>query len=119
MKCNFCMEKIDYGLANNLTPGVDRDATPACVNTCQARALTFGDTEDPNSAISKLIVDRKAFQLQRELGTDPSVYYVDGKIGGKLSNKAPKEAMTGSHITHLSSVEARCQELFGKGKREQ
>jgi hypothetical protein len=43
---------------------------------------------------------------------------VDGKIGGK-DNKAPKEAMTGSHITHLSSVEARCQELFGKGKREQ
>ena len=118
MKCNFCMEKIDYGLTNNLTPGVDRDATPACVNTCQARALTFGDTEDPNSVISKLMADRKAFQLQRELGTDPSVYYVDGKVGGKLSNKAPKEAMTGSHITHLSSVEARCQELFGKGKKD-
>lgn len=117
MKCNFCMEKIDYGLSNGLTPGEDRDATPACVNTCQARALTFGDTDDPNSKISKLMVARKAFQLQKELGTDPSVYYVDGKIGGH-DNKAPKEAMTGSHMTHLSSVEARCQELFGKGKRE-
>ena len=116
MKCNFCMEKIDYGLANGLVPGEDRDATPACVNTCQARALTFGDIDDPNSKISKLIVERKAFQLQKELGTDPSVYYIDGKIGGAVSSKAPKEAMTGSHMPHLSSVEARCQELFGKGK---
>jgi phenylacetyl-CoA:acceptor oxidoreductase 27-kDa subunit len=111
MKCNFCMEKIDYGLAHNLKPGIDRDATPACVNTCQARALTFGDLDDPDSPISRLIVERKALQLQRELGTDPSVYYVDGKIGGK-DNKAPEHARTGYHIQHLSSVEARAKEVF-------
>jgi phenylacetyl-CoA:acceptor oxidoreductase subunit 1 len=116
MKCNFCMEKIDYGLANGLTPGVDRDATPACVNTCQARALTFGDIEDPDSPIAKLMVERKAFQLQKELGTDPSVYYVDGKIGGHESNKAPEHAQTGSHIAHLSSVEARSKEIFAGRK---
>ncbi len=33
-KCNFCMERIDAGLAKGLTPGIDREATPACVNTC-------------------------------------------------------------------------------------
>ena len=115
MKCNFCMERIDYGLANGLKPGVDREATPACVNTCQARALTFGDVDDPNSDVSILIRERNGFQLQAEYGTDPSVYYVDGKIGGK-SNIAPDWAQTGSHIKHLSSVEKRARELFGQKK---
>jgi phenylacetyl-CoA:acceptor oxidoreductase subunit 1 len=111
MKCNFCAEKIDYGLAHGLKPGIDRDASPACVNTCQARALTFGDLDDPESNVSKLIVEKKAFQLQKELGTDPSVYYIDGKIGGH-DNKCSVEEQTGGHIQQFSSVEARCQEIF-------
>jgi Fe-S-cluster-containing dehydrogenase component len=111
MKCNFCLERIDHGMKNNLKPGIDRDATPACVNTCQARALTFGDIDDPESNVSQLLRERKPIQLQRELGTDPSVYYVDGKIGGK-DNKAPLSAQTGSHIQHLSSLEARAREVF-------
>jgi len=81
-KCNFCMERIDAGLAKGLKPGVDREATPACVNTCQARALTFGDLDDPHSEVSTLIRDRKAFQLHPEYDTDPSIYYIDGRIGG-------------------------------------
>ncbi len=116
-KCNFCAEKIDYGLENGLKPGIDRDATPACVNTCQARALTFGDLNDPNSNVSRLIIQRHGKQLQAGLGTDPSVYYVDGKHGGN-DNKAPEHAMTGSHIQHLSSVEDRAKELFPWLKRD-
>jgi phenylacetyl-CoA:acceptor oxidoreductase subunit 1 len=57
-KCNFCMERIDAGLAQGLKPGIDRAATPACVNTCQSRALTFGDLDDPNSEVAKLIKDK-------------------------------------------------------------
>ena len=53
-KCNFCAERIDDGMSRGLTPGIDRDATPACVNTCQARALTFGDLDDPDSEVSRL-----------------------------------------------------------------
>lgn len=80
-KCNFCMERIDAGLAKGLMPGVDYEATPACVNACQARALTFGDLDDPDSEVSKLIKERGGFQLRTEYETDPSVYYIDGKIG--------------------------------------
>ena len=58
-KCDFCMERIDAGMAKGLVPGKDREATPACVNTCQARALTFGDLDDPNSEVSVLIKDKK------------------------------------------------------------
>jgi len=81
-KCNFCMERIDAGLAKGLKPGVDREATPACVNACQARALVFGDLDDPDSEVRRLIREKAAFQLHPEYDTDPSIYYVDGRIGG-------------------------------------
>jgi phenylacetyl-CoA:acceptor oxidoreductase subunit 1 len=80
-KCNFCAERIDAGLARGLQPGKDRDATPACVNTCPAQAMTFGDLDDPDSEISRLIREKRAFQLHPEYETNPSVYYIDGKIG--------------------------------------
>jgi phenylacetyl-CoA:acceptor oxidoreductase subunit 1 len=104
-KCNFCVERIDDGMSRGLQPGLDRDATPACVNTCQAYALTFGDLDDPDSNVSALIRKYGGFQLRAEYGTDPSVYYVDYKLGGAPSNVAPVEAQTGSHIQHLSSVD--------------
>jgi phenylacetyl-CoA:acceptor oxidoreductase subunit 1 len=113
-KCDFCMERIDAGLAKGLVPGKDREATPACVNTCQARALTFGDLDDPESEISKLIKEKNAFQLHPEYGTEPSVYYIDGKIGNAPSNIAPREEQTASHMQHLSSMEERAKQIFGK-----
>jgi phenylacetyl-CoA:acceptor oxidoreductase 27-kDa subunit len=76
-KCNFCMERIDAGLDQGLKPGKDREATPACVNTCQARAMTFGDLDDPDSEVRRLIRDHKGFQLHPEYDTDPSIYYID------------------------------------------
>jgi len=80
-KCNFCMERIDAGMKKGLKPGQDRDATPACVNMCPARALTFGDLDDPDSEVSKLIREKHGVQLHTEFETDPSVYYIDGKTG--------------------------------------
>ena len=38
-KCTFCVDRIDYGTENNLTPGVDPEATPARVNARIAQAL--------------------------------------------------------------------------------
>jgi len=76
VKCNFCAERIDEGLKEGLEPGIDREATPACVNACPAKARTFGDLDDPNSEVSKLIRDRKGYQLHPEFGTEPSVYYI-------------------------------------------
>lgn len=85
-KCNFCVERIDAGLAKGLKPGIDRDATPACVNTCVARALTFGDLDDPNSKVSRMIKAYNAFQLHPEYETDPSVFYIDHPIGSEFVN---------------------------------
>jgi phenylacetyl-CoA:acceptor oxidoreductase 27-kDa subunit len=76
VKCNFCAERIDAGLKKGLKPGVDREATPACVITCAPMARTFGDLDNPESQVSRYIKERKGFQLHPELGTEPSIYYV-------------------------------------------
>jgi len=77
VKCNFCVERIEEGMEKGLKPGMDRDATPACVNICPVGARTFGDLDDPQSNVSELIKRRKGTQFHVEFGTDPSVYYVD------------------------------------------
>ncbi len=75
-KCTFCVDRIDAGLERGLTPGVDPDATPACVNSCIAAALHFGDVEDPQSNVSKLLEENRNFRMHEELGTGPGFYYL-------------------------------------------
>lgn len=81
-KCTFCVDRIDYGMENNLTPGVDPEATPACVNACIAQALAFGDLDDPQSNVSKLLAENQSFRMHEELGTGPGFHYLwDRKDG--------------------------------------
>ncbi len=110
------MERIDAGLAKGLKPGIDREATPACVNICQARAMTFGDLEDPESEVSKLIKEKNGFQLHPEYGTDPSVYYIDPGLAKAPSNVAPPGSTTGSHIQYLSTMEENAKRIFTEEK---
>jgi phenylacetyl-CoA:acceptor oxidoreductase subunit 1 len=77
IKCNFCSERVDAGLKKGLTPGKDEDATPACVNICPVNARVFGDLDDSNSEINRLIMEKKGKQLRKEFGTEPAVYYID------------------------------------------
>ncbi|MFC1926625.1 4Fe-4S dicluster domain-containing protein [Chloroflexota bacterium] len=76
VKCNFCMERIDAGMEQGLKPGVDLEATPACVNACMTKARCFGDLDDPESEVSRLIRSYKGAPLHQEFGTEPSVYYL-------------------------------------------
>ncbi|NWG06678.1 MAG: 4Fe-4S dicluster domain-containing protein [Chloroflexi bacterium] len=80
-KCTFCIHRIDAGLEKGLVPGVDREATPACVNICPVGARTFGNLKDPNSKVSQLIASNPTLRLRDELGTETSVYYIPPKEG--------------------------------------
>jgi phenylacetyl-CoA:acceptor oxidoreductase subunit 1 len=75
-KCDFCADVIDEGIANGLTPGIDPEATPRCVNSCISGAMTFGDIDDPESNVSKLLQSTKHFRMKEEAGTDPGFYYI-------------------------------------------
>jgi phenylacetyl-CoA:acceptor oxidoreductase subunit 1 len=75
-KCTFCQERIDAGREQGLTPGVDPDATPACVNACIGGALVFGDRDDPDSNVSRLLGEHEHFRMHEELGTEPGIYYL-------------------------------------------
>lgn len=78
-KCAFCYQRIDRGLALGLVPGVDPDATPACVVACPTTARLFGDLNDPNSPVSIALRDNPSFRLREDLGTGPRVYYLPAK----------------------------------------
>ncbi len=79
-KCTFCVDRIDFGLENGLTPGIDAAATPACVNSCIADAMHFGDLDDPDSNVSLLLKEHKHFRMHEELGTGPGFHYLWDKV---------------------------------------
>ena len=80
-KCTFCVDRIDDGLARGLKPGVDPEATPACVNACIAKAMTFGDLDDPHSGVSRLLAESQHFRMQEELGNGPGFFYLWDQAG--------------------------------------
>ncbi len=75
-KCTFCIHRIDAGLARGQTPGVDQEATPACVVACPVNARHFGDLNDPESSVAQIIAQTATFRLREDLGTEASVFYI-------------------------------------------
>jgi Fe-S-cluster-containing dehydrogenase component len=63
-KCTFCNHRIDEGL------------DPACVAVCPTKCMYFGDLDDANSDISKILARRKFKALAPEAGTNPQIFYL-------------------------------------------
>jgi dimethyl sulfoxide reductase iron-sulfur subunit len=75
-KCIFCFHRIDQAIKEGKVVG--KDVVPACVEECPTKARTFGDLDDPNSEVSKLLATRSSFRLREELNTRPKVIYLQG-----------------------------------------
>lgn len=63
-KCNFCVDRTDNGLL------------PNCVEVCPAKARFFGNIEDPESEVHKLLKYNEHIQLLEDKETKPSVYFL-------------------------------------------
>ena len=63
-KCTFCYHRTKDG------------GQPACVSVCPTRCMTFGDLDDPGSAVSELLRTRSHHALLREAGTRPRIFYL-------------------------------------------
>lgn len=63
-KCTFCYHRVSAGLE------------PACVSTCVGGARYFGDINDPQSMVAKLIAENPVQVLKPEKNTNPQVYYI-------------------------------------------
>lgn len=85
--CRYCIQACPYG-ARFLDPRIKvadkctwcyhritRGRRPACVEVCPVGARIFGDLGDPESSVSKLLVEKRISTLKPDLGTRPRVCY--------------------------------------------
>lgn len=78
-KCTFCVQRINRGKREAGAEGravADGDITPACAQSCPARAIVFGDINDTDSRVHELKDDPRGYHVLEDLGTKPSVQYL-------------------------------------------
>ncbi len=63
-KCTYCLHRVEKGML------------PACVATCLGDATYFGDANDPQSLVSRLLGSPRIQKLKEEEGTRPTTSYL-------------------------------------------
>ncbi len=79
-KCTFCIQRITAAEIQARAEDrvlKDGEVTPACVQTCPSGAMVFGDLNDPNSQVSRLVRLARGSKLLGELGTSPKITYLE------------------------------------------
>lgn len=76
-KCNFCAHLLDAGWK-----------APRCVEACPTGALVFGDLDDPDSEVAKLINENDTEALSPAFNLAPKVFYLS----------LPKKMITGEVV---------------------
>lgn len=81
-KCTFCHQRLqrarETARAEKRSVSLE-DYVPACVEACPSRSMVFGDLDDPESEVSRLARNPRAFRYLEELGTDPKIVYLRPK----------------------------------------
>lgn len=89
-KCSFCVQRIQLAKLDAKKKGErvkDGAIKTACQTACPANAIVFGDLNDPESEVHKLVLkNERSYTILTELDTKPSVNYMV-----KLRNEVKKE----------------------------
>jgi Fe-S-cluster-containing dehydrogenase component len=81
-KCTLCVDKI----YNENLPEESRQ--PACVSACPANARHFGDLDNPDSNVSKMVKARGGYDLMPEQNTKPVNKYLPPRTRQMKPNTA-------------------------------
>jgi len=88
-KCTFCVQRINAGKIDAKAEQrelKDGELKPACVQTCTANALVFGDLNDPESAVSRLSRSARGSKLLEDMGAQPKITYLQKEVWHDSSN---------------------------------
>ncbi|HVA76575.1 MAG TPA: molybdopterin-dependent oxidoreductase [Candidatus Binataceae bacterium] len=80
-KCTFCIQRIQHAEIDARNDGRavrDGEIVPACAGACPARAITFGDMNDKQSAMMRRRDENKPrnYRSLEELNTQPAIVYL-------------------------------------------
>lgn len=82
-KCTMCVHRLQRAKERAYVEGrrelEEGEYVPACVESCPAKAMTFGNLLDSHSEVAKLAKSRHAFRLLERLKTKPKVYYLSSQ----------------------------------------
>jgi molybdopterin-containing oxidoreductase family iron-sulfur binding subunit len=82
-KCTMCVHRLQRAKDRAFMEGrrelEEGEYVPACVESCPAKAMTFGNLLDSHSEVAKLAKSTHAFRLLERLGTEPKVYYLSSQ----------------------------------------
>ena len=87
-KCSYCVQRIQsskIAAKREKRELKDGDVVSACQQACAAQAITFGDINDPNSAVSKARATDRNYALLADVGTRPRTRFL-----GKIRNPNPE-----------------------------
>jgi MoCo/4Fe-4S cofactor protein with predicted Tat translocation signal len=78
-KCSLCVQEIQAAKLKAKKEGrpvKDGDVDCACESACGTGAITFGDLNDPQSRISKLVKEERTYHMLEEIGVQPNISYM-------------------------------------------
>ena len=80
-KCTYCTQRISAARIEAEKDGrviEDGEIVTACQAACPTNVFTFGDLNDPNSAVTKSKKEQRDYKLLNELNTQPRTTYLAG-----------------------------------------
>lgn len=78
-KCSMCIQRIQAGKLQakiEKRPLKDGDIKMACQQACSANAIIFGDSNDPESEVSKALRSERIYYVLEEINVQPGIGYM-------------------------------------------